>query len=84
MDNPLNVVLMQELERYNALLSIIVEHLASLEKGIQGLSVISSDLEVIMQDLLRNKLPVSWAAYYFSMKPLNRWIEDLQDRIEFF
>lgn len=33
-DNPLNVVLCQELQRYNSLISIIARDLALLERGI--------------------------------------------------
>lgn len=37
-----------------------------------------------MQDLLRNKVPSNWGQFYFSMKPLNRWMEDLDARMTFF
>jgi len=84
MENPLNVVLLQELERFNLLLSMINSNLEQLEKGVQGLSVITQDLEVIMENLLRNKVPNNWGSFYFSMKPLNRWMEDLEMRMKFF
>jgi len=83
-DNPLNVVLVQELQRYNILLAIIARDLVALEKGIQGFAVISAQLEVIMRNLSDNIVPVSWSIFYFSLKALSRWIEDLNDRMEFF
>lgn len=83
-DNPLNVVLLQELERYNALISMMGKDLALLERGVQGLSVISQSLESIMRNLMDNQLPEVWGVYYFSMKTLSRWVEDLCDRMDFF
>jgi dynein heavy chain, axonemal len=47
-DNPLNVVLVQEIQRYNALLRLLAKHLDLLQKGIKGLVVISPDLEQIL------------------------------------
>lgn len=50
-DNPLNVVLLQEIARYNILLKQLDKQLYSLERGILGLEVISSDLEIILNCL---------------------------------
>lgn len=43
-DNPLNVVLLQEVERYNVMLAMIAKDLYSLDRGVQGLSVINNSL----------------------------------------
>jgi len=43
-DNPLNVVLLQEVERYNVMLAMIARDLYSLDRGVQGLSVITTAL----------------------------------------
>lgn len=83
-ENPLNVVLVQELERYNTLLATISGDLYLLDRGVQGLSVITVELEQIMSDLLNNKVPDKWNRYYFSLKNLTRWTEDLNDRMHFF
>merc|ERR1712159_674312 len=45
--SPLNVVLLQEIERYNNLLTNITSSLIDLEKAIQGYVVMSADLEEI-------------------------------------
>jgi len=83
-DNPLNVVLMQEITRYNILLNIMRKSLFQLEQGIQGFQVISPDLEQMMDSIENNKVPSSWSSTYFSLKPLSNWIEDLTSRYAFF
>jgi len=83
-DNPLNVVLVQEITRYNVLLRTLEKHLDLLEKGIKGLVVISPDLEEILNAVADNKVPVAWSFAYFSLKPLSNWVEDLNNRYEFF
>lgn len=50
-DNPLNVVLVQEIGRYNDLLRLLNIQLDQLEKGIKGLVVISPHLEAILNAL---------------------------------
>ena len=46
-NSPLKIVLLQEIERYNILLDDIYSSLVALQKGIQGLVVMSADLEEI-------------------------------------
>jgi len=50
-DNPLNIVLVQEIQRYGVLIQKLIIHLDQLQKGIQGLVVISPDLEEILNAL---------------------------------
>ncbi|NIG58441.1 dynein heavy chain 2, axonemal [Pontoporia blainvillei] len=66
--SPLNVVLLQEIQRYNKLLETILFSLTDLEKGIQGLTVMSTSLEEA----------------YPSQKPLASWTRDLAMRVEQF
>lgn len=83
-DNPLNVVLLQEVERYNIMLLRIEANLIQLDRGVQGLSVITPDLQAIATAMLANKVPAKWGEFYFSLKALSRWLEDLIDRMHFF
>lgn len=46
-ENPLNVVLVQEVQRYGVLLKKLRAGLASLELGLRGLVVISEELEAV-------------------------------------
>jgi len=65
-DNPLNVVLIQEIVRYNVLLSLLVINLDQVEKGMKGLVVINPELESILTALEDNKVPIAWSFCYFS------------------
>jgi len=81
---PLNVVLLQEIERYNALLKIMKVSLVDLEKGIQGLVLMSSDLEETFQCIFEARVPPMWEKTYPSLKPLGAWTRDLVLRVEQF
>jgi dynein heavy chain len=78
---PLKVVLLQEVERYNALLDAMRRTLIMLQKGIQGTVVITSELEQIFDALLVGRVPAAWGFGYPSLKPLGLWFRDLQARI---
>lgn len=49
--NPLKIVLVQEISRYNKLLNLVRKNLTDLEKGINGLVLISEELEKVMECL---------------------------------
>lgn len=57
---PLEVVLLQEIERYNVLLRNMKTHLRDLQKGIKGLVVMSSNLEDIYQAVFEGRVPLVW------------------------
>lgn len=80
--NPLKIVLIQEITRYNKLLNKVRSSLINVDKGIKGLVLISEELEKIMQSLYENKVPDSWKFCYHSLKTLVSWIDDLIRRID--
>ncbi|ESP04959.1 hypothetical protein LOTGIDRAFT_184938 [Lottia gigantea] len=82
--SPLNVVLLQEIQRYNALLEEIRSSLTDLEKGIQGLVVMTLELENIFTCIFDGRVPPAWEKAYPSMKPLSAWTRDLVLRVEQF
>lgn len=82
--DPLNIVLVQEVQRYNNLVERIRTTLTELELGIQGLALISPELERMMGQFSENRVPDQWAFAYFSTKPLSGWKEDLGKRYDFF
>lgn len=81
-NNPLKIVLLQEIIRYNKLLSIVRQSLADLSKGIQGLVLISEDLEKVQISLYDLKVPTAWSFCYYSLKSLYLWVDDLIRRID--
>ena len=72
--DPINTVLMQEIDRYNILFETILRTLSALQLGIQGLSVITPELEQIFAGLLNAQVPQAWAFAYPSLKPLASWM----------
>ncbi|XP_013098623.2 dynein axonemal heavy chain 2 [Stomoxys calcitrans] len=81
---PLQVVLLQEMERYNVLLRHIKVQLRDLQMGIRGLVVMSTELEDIYQAVYEGRVPQVWLKCYQSEKPLASWSRDLVLRIEHF
>lgn len=59
-NSPLKVVLLQEIQRYNGLLDLIRTHLFDLERAIQGLVVMSTELEEIFAAIYENHVPIRW------------------------
>ncbi|XP_028992315.1 dynein axonemal heavy chain 2 isoform X2 [Betta splendens] len=82
--SPLNVVLLQEILRYNSLLDTIILSLVELEKGIKGLVVMSSNLEETFNCIYDGRVPHLWEKAYPSLKPLAAWTRDLCQRVHQF
>ncbi|TPX54258.1 hypothetical protein SeMB42_g00367 [Synchytrium endobioticum] len=80
----MSTVLVQEVIRYNRLLSALHSSLAEVRKALVGLVVMSEALEAVCNALFVNQVPSMWAAKaYPSLKPLNGWVSDLMARCEF-
>ena len=83
-EQSMNTVLVQEIIRYNRLLSVIHRTLQDLLKALKGLVVMSQELESMSTSLFNNQVPVLWEkAAYPSLKPLAAWVADLVLRTEF-
>ncbi|CAG9329916.1 unnamed protein product [Blepharisma stoltei] len=81
----MNIVLVQELLRYNNLLRIIKKTTEELNKAMAGEIIITEDLENMAASLLRNQVPTAWMEFsYPSSKPLLSWSRDLGKRLSFF
>jgi len=80
--SPLNIVLLQESERYNTMLSQLSITLKNLQLGIKGLVVMSTELDVVFQFLFDGRVPPTWLKAYPSIKPLAGWMNDLVERIQ--
>ncbi|KAL2735253.1 dynein axonemal heavy chain 2 [Vespula squamosa] len=81
---PLDVVLLQEISRYNVLLSKTRNSLNELQRGIRGLVSMSPDLEEIFTCIYEGRVPSLWLTAYPSLKLLGAWTRDLINRIEHF
>lgn len=60
--SPLDVVLLQEIDRYNVLLRNMTSGLTDLQKGIKGLVVMSAQLEDIFNAIQETRVPNVWLA----------------------
>ncbi|XP_012280984.2 dynein heavy chain 2, axonemal [Orussus abietinus] len=81
---PLDVVLLQEIRRYNNLLHKTHSSLEDLQRGIKGLVMMSSELEEIFTSIYEGRVPSFWLSAYPSLKLLGSWTRDLIKRVEYF
>nr|XP_055061459.1 dynein axonemal heavy chain 6 isoform X1 [Misgurnus anguillicaudatus] len=82
--NSLTTVLGQEVDRFNFLLHVLRTSLSTLQKAIEGLVVMSEEMEKIYNSFLNNQVPSHWSnAAYPSLKPLGSWVKDLTMRTAF-
>lgn len=62
----------------------VISSLQNVSNAIDGLLVMSSDLETIFASIQDNKVPEIWHKIaYSSEKPLGSWIMDLIKRLNF-
>ncbi|KAJ3312837.1 hypothetical protein HDV04_002647 [Boothiomyces sp. JEL0838] len=75
-------VALQECDRMSMLTTEIRRSLKELELGLKGDLTISENMEMLMNSLFMNEIPVRWDKLaYPSMQPLGAWYGDLLQRI---
>lgn len=81
-EESMNTVLIQELIRFNGLISVVRDSVLNLKDAIAGVVIMSGDLEELGISIFDNKVPDMWAnCAYPSRKPLGAWINDLLSRL---
>lgn len=80
----MNTVLIQEMERFNVLLSVIRKSLHDLIKAIKGAIVMTPELETMALSLSVAKYPVFWSKFsYPCLKSLGGYITNFIERLRF-
>ena len=80
----LGVVVSQEMVKFNIVIRKMNISLSMLQKAIEGLELMSDELDGMYVDFRNNKVPANWTAVgYASLKPLSEWVSDTQERVEF-
>lgn len=80
----LSIVLLQEMAKFNILIRKMNSSLAELKKAIQGLAVMSQELDEMYLAFQNNVLPGLWKTVsYSSLKPLSSWFKDMLARVSF-
>jgi len=73
---PLEVVLIQEIERYEALIRRMIDNLADLKRALKGEIGMSQVLEDLGTSIFNGQLPGAWASLApQTEKPLGSWME---------
>jgi len=82
--NAIQIVLQQEMTRFNKLITRVATSLVDLGKAIKGLVVMSADLDAMFSAMLVNQVPGLWEKVsYPSLKPLSSYFKDLLERVAF-
>lgn len=72
------------MQRFNKLIRVIKASLEDLKKAINGLILLSDELDSMFYDLLIGRVPKNWQKVaYLSLKPLSTWVTDLKQRVSF-
>lgn len=81
-EQSMNTVIAQEMTRFNRLSAVVRKSMAELAKAIEGLVVMSSDMENAFDKMSVNQVPDLWRkASYPTMKSLVGYLDDLYARL---
>ena len=72
------------MQRYNRLLERLNNSLTQIIKAVNGIVLMSRELDMMYTSLINNQVPPNWSSVsYPSLKTLTSWIADLKERVVF-
>jgi dynein heavy chain len=78
----LSTVLVQEMEKFNNMLTVMKKSLIEIDLAIKGFIVMSETLDSMYLSILNNQVPKNWMSVaYPSLKLLSNWYPDLIERV---
>lgn len=78
----LSTVLVQEMEKFNNMLTVMKKSLIEIDLAIKGFIVMSETLDSMYLSILNNQVPKNWMhVAYPSLKLLSNWYPDLIERV---
>ena len=81
----MNTVLVQELVKFNLLIGLVRNSLTDIKRALEGLIILSFELEEAAHYLSLGKVPSMWNKIsYATLKPLGGYIKNLIERVKFF
>jgi dynein heavy chain len=80
--DPLSVFFLQEAKKCNAILEIVREDLNVVANCLKGKTIMTEDIEAMIASLKMMRLPAKWQGFYFSIKTLGPWVDDLNKRVD--
>ncbi|KAH9600450.1 Dynein heavy chain AAA lid domain [Trypanosoma melophagium] len=82
--NSMSTVLAHEMVKYNKLITTMRKTVHDLQKALQGLTVLSADLDAMYESFLTDQVPRLWSTVaYSSLKQLGSWYRDFLQRVQF-
>lgn len=80
---PTTIVLLQELERWNKLVTKMSESLIELQKALQGIVGMSNELDDLAENLFNGTLPAGWRRLApQTLKGLGSWMSHFARRLK--
>ncbi|KAK7077273.1 Dynein heavy chain 7, axonemal [Halocaridina rubra] len=83
-ENSFNTVLVQEMCRYNTLISTITSTLHAVLRALEGTESLSEEVEEVLVGVRTGRVPAMWRSRsYPTLKGLGSYITDLVQRLQF-
>lgn len=80
---PYQNVFIQECEKINALIEVILKSLFELDLANKGELTMSAQMEALMDAIFLNRVPDTWATYSFmTTRALGSWLDNIKHRLE--